>query len=181
MSLYSLDHRVHIVCFLSFFTYLSYYQSMKRFTSMKVGPRVGLNLCYGYSSFFLSAVGVFHFSFLSSSYYYLLFMQSFGLYSLMISTFLLFINVSLIIILRNLFANVYFFKSGLYIKYLDGRFTLLYFEDMKEMLCKYWWMGSLYYFVKKSGHKTFMFHGSLKCNRELKSFIEDKLKQFPKD
>lgn len=181
MSAYSLDHKLHIVCFLSFFTYLMYYLSIKKVTSKKPQPRVGLNLCYGYSSIFLSTVGVFHFICLSISYYCLLFMDILSLYSLLISLLLLILNVTLFLFLRNLFANLYFFKTGVYIKYFDGRFKVFYFEDINSLICKYRHLGKTYSFVKKDGSKAFLFHGFLRCEIELSSFIQDKLKQISKD
>lgn len=181
MSIYSLDHRLHIVCFLGFFTYLVYYLSMKQLTVMKSEPKVGLNLCYGYPSFFLSAVGVFHFACLVISYYILLFYPFIGIYSLIISLILLVSNLWLFFGLRNFFANFYLFKTGLLIKYFDGRFKVLYFEDMSDYKQSYKWLGGTYSFIKNSGEKIFLFQGFLKCESELSSFIQEKLKQFHKD
>ncbi|PCJ16637.1 MAG: hypothetical protein COB02_15530 [Candidatus Cloacimonadota bacterium] len=178
MPLYSLDTKIHIACFLSFFTYLIYYVSIKNLNVRVFTPKIGLNLCYAYSNLLLSFIGVFHFSLLSITWYYLLFLSIVNIYSVLISMTLLIIHLQLFLSLRQLFCCFYFFKDGLLIKYIDGRQKLLYFKEVKSFVKRFKYLGGFYFFSNKNGQSLFLYHGFLACNKELSLFIEDKIKQF---
>ncbi|MCJ8346112.1 hypothetical protein MJH12_11275 [bacterium] len=141
-------------------------------------PRIGLHLCYAYSSFFLGAVGAFHFSLLSMTWYYLLFLSFANIFSVLFSLFLLVLHLNLFFSVRNLFCKIYFFKEGLLIKYFDGRHKLYHFEEIEKFEFKWRYFGGFYSFQKKSGESGFLFLGFLLCSDEISAFIEEKVEQF---
>ena len=174
-------HAIHYSFFLALSFYAVYYLGMQTIL-LKRGsvPRIGNNLCYGYSPLLAGFLALIHFTFLAVGFYGLIFGPFLGHWALLVSSFFLGVSVYSFLWLRNLFCRLFLHKEGILRVYLDGRVVSLSFTDLKEIKSKrVWLMGTFVYGVDlKDDSEIFLFHSSLMANKELLTFIEDRINVF---
>ncbi len=174
-------HSIHYSFFLALSFYAIYYLGMQTLL-LKRGsvPRIGNNLCYGYSPIFVGFLALLHFIFLAVGFYGLLFGPFLGHWSLLISSLFLAISVYTFLWLRNLFCRIFLYKEGILLVYLDGRVINLGFSDLKEIKSKkVRFIGTFVYGIELADNsEMFLFHSCLMANKELLTFIEDRINVF---
>ena len=182
-------HAIHYSFFLALSFYAIYYLGMQTLL-LKRGsvPRIGNNLCYGYSPLLVGFLALLHFIFLAVGFYGLIYGPFLGHWSLLISSLFLVVSVYTFLWLRNLFCRVFLHKEGILLVYLDGRVINLGFSDLKEIKSKKaLLMGTFVYGVELvDNSEIFLFHSSIMASDELNTFLKDRIKTFsledsPKD
>ena len=174
-------HAIHYSFFLAISFYAIYYLGMQTLL-LKRGsvPRIGNNLCYGYSPVLVGFLALLHFIFLAVGFYGLIFGPFLGHWSLLISSLFLVISVYTFLWLRNLFCRVFLYKEGILLVYLDGRVINLGFSDLKEIKSKkIRFLGTFVYGIELvDDSEIFLFHSSIMANEELHLFLADRVKTF---
>ena len=174
-------HAIHYSFFLAISFYAIYYLGMQTLL-LKRGsvPRIGNNLCYGYSPVFVGFLALLHFIFLAAGFYGLVFGPFLGHWSLLISSLFLVVSVYTFLWLRNLFCRVFLHKEGILLVYLDGRVINLSFSDLKEIKSKkVRLLGTFVYGVELADDsEMFLFHSTIMANEELQMFLRDRVKTF---
>ena len=174
-------HAIHYSFFLAISFYAIYYLGMQTLL-LKRGsvPRIGNNLCYGYSPILVGFLALLHFIFLAAGFYGLIFGPFLGHWSLLISSLFLAVSVYTFLWLRNLFCRIFLHKEGILLVYLDGRVINIGFSDLKEIKSKkVRVIGTFVYAIELADNsETFLFHSSIMANEELCMFLTDRVKTF---
>ena len=174
-------YAIHYSFFLALSFYATYYLGMQTLL-LKRGPvpRIGNNLCYGYSPLLVGFLALLHFIFLAVGFYGLIYGPFLGHWSLLISSLFLVVSVYTFLWLRNLFCRVFLHKEGILLVYLDGRVINLGFSDLKEIKSKkVLLMGTFVYGVELvDNSEIFLFHSSIMASDELHVFLKDRIKTF---
>jgi hypothetical protein len=174
-------HDLHTSAFLSVACYLVYYLGMRTLPYRGASPKIGLNLCYGYSPKLLSILGLLHFILLTLTWYLLIYGPFLKSWSLLISIFLLTMNLFGFLILREFLVRIFIHKQGIFLLYFDGRTRYFYFEEIKRLNIYKSLIGKRYDLELLDGERAFLFHSTLIDSQELATFIRDRVLFFSQD